>query len=174
VRVYLDVGPGGEPRSDFAVRTITAARDAGGTPLVAADVENTGARAVDLAGDVTLADGSGQARAGPFTAAGTTLGIGQRGRVTARLDPRLPGGPWTATVSLRSGTIRHAATARLTFPTRAGTASAAGRTPVRRSAVVLAGLSALLVVAFVLLRVIRSRRGASSAGQSDSSGRASG
>lgn len=57
VRVYLSVGPGGEPASDITIRSFTAERDAAGTPVVQLTVRNTGGRALDLTGELTLSDG---------------------------------------------------------------------------------------------------------------------
>jgi hypothetical protein len=46
VRVYLDVGPGGEPASDFQIETLTPERTRTGRPEVMAQVRNTGKRAL--------------------------------------------------------------------------------------------------------------------------------
>lgn len=117
VRVYLSVGPGGEPASDFTVDTITAARDADGAPTVLAQVTNTGGRALDLSGKLQLSDGPGGLSAGPFDVTlGTTLGLTQSTPVRVALDKALPAGPWNATLTLKSGTLARSATAVITFP----------------------------------------------------------
>jgi hypothetical protein len=121
LRIYLDVGTGGEPASDFQIKDLAGARTAGGTPEVVADVHNTGGRALDMTGTLSLTNGPGSLSAGPFPATlGTTLGINQTERVTVPLDKRLPDGPWTAHLTLASGLIQHEATAVLTFPNAAG------------------------------------------------------
>jgi hypothetical protein len=118
VRVYLSVGPGGEPASDFTVDSLTAARDEDGRPLVLAQVHNTGGRALDLSGTLRLSKGPGGLSAGPFSATlGTTLGIGQTGRVSVPLDKALPAGPWLAALELRSGTLARKVEGTITFPT---------------------------------------------------------
>jgi len=122
IRVYLDVGVGGAPASDFAITSLTAARDPDGNPLVEASVKNTGGRALDMGGQLWLKNGPGGLSAGPFPAQlGTTLGIGQEEPVTVKLDKRLPAGPWLAHLELQSDLIKHAAEATITFPTQAGT-----------------------------------------------------
>jgi hypothetical protein len=116
VRVYLSVGPGGEPPSDFQITEITARRR-NGTPEVTAVVKNTGGRALDLSGSLQLDDGPGALRAGPFPATlGTTLGIGDTDAVTVKLDKAIPAGPWRAKLTLESGLTKRSATATLTFP----------------------------------------------------------
>ncbi|HET7328736.1 MAG TPA: hypothetical protein VFJ14_15795, partial [Nocardioidaceae bacterium] len=122
IRVYLDVSPGGEPPSDFAITTLTAERDPNGDPVVRANVKNTGGRALDMSGQLWLKNGPGGLSAGPFPAQlGTTLGIGQEEPVTVRLDKQVPAGPWLAHLEMQSGLIKHAAEATITFPTQAGT-----------------------------------------------------
>jgi len=117
IRVYLDVGMGGEPRSDFEIEGLLPARDDAGVPSLSARVRNTGGRAVDLTGEVELSEGPAGARAGPFPVVrGTTLLPGETGSVLVELPGDLPDGPWTVTVRLRSGTVAHEATGRLTFP----------------------------------------------------------
>jgi hypothetical protein len=117
IRVYLSVGPGGEPASAFKIESFTAERDPAGTPVVAAAVHNTGGRALDLRGKLTLSDGPGGLSAGPFPVTlGTTLGLRQTEAVTIRLDKRLPDGPWKAHLELTSGLLTETAQATLTFP----------------------------------------------------------
>lgn len=157
VRIYLSVGPGGEPASDFAIPTFEAKRDADGKPVVSATVHNTGGRALDLSGELRLTNGPGGLSAGPFNATlGTTLGIGQTEPVLVVLDPAIPAGPWDARIVLRSGTTEREATAKVTFPAAAASASkpvatrsAAGHgsqtLPIVIGVVLLAGLFLLLL-----------------------------
>ena len=124
VRVYLDVGAGGEPPSDFRVSTLTAERDVDGTPVVSAQVTNTGERAIDLTGELSLSDGPGGLRAGPFDVqTPRTLGIGGSGDVLVRLDGQTPAGPWLARLKLQSGFVSHTVTGRITFPKKSGAAA---------------------------------------------------
>jgi hypothetical protein len=163
VRIYLSVGAGGEPASDFSITSLTAQRDADGNPVVAAAVRNTGGRALDLGGELRLTAGPGGLSAGPFDAKlGTTLGIGETEPVLVVLDKAVPTGPWAAHIVLRSGTVERDATATLTFPERAAT-SARAVTPRHGGSGLflpalgaLAGLIGLLV--FVLLLMRRRRR----------------
>lgn len=94
VRMYLSVGPGGEPASDFEVTALQGQRAPDGSPVVVATVRNTGARALDLGGELRLTNGPGGLSAGPINASvGSTLGLGQSGPVTVTLDKSLPNGP---------------------------------------------------------------------------------
>jgi hypothetical protein len=158
IRVYLDVGAGGELPSAFSLGRLTATRDGHGRPAITVDVVNTGARAVDLSGTVTLSDGPAGTRAGPFDVpSGTTLAPQQSGRITVRLPAELPDGPWTAAVHLESGTVSNSATTRVSF---------SGEVPEAASPLVglelpvfgaVLGL-ALLTVAVLVLRARRASR----------------
>lgn len=117
VRLYLDIGPGGEPATSFELGAVVPSRDDQGNPSVAVDVTNTGGRAVDLTGSAMLTDGPGKLETGPFEVVkGTTLGPGQSGTVTVLFPREVPDGPWTITVDLESGTTTATSTARITFP----------------------------------------------------------
>jgi hypothetical protein len=125
IRVYLSVGKGAEPASDFTVDTLTAGRDRAGRPYVAAQVHNTGGRALDLTGTLRLADGPGELSAGPFeVSVPTTLGVGQTAPLTIPLGKALPAGPWLATLDLRSGLVQRRVQATLTFPAGSSATSA--------------------------------------------------
>ncbi|MCA1711640.1 MAG: DUF916 domain-containing protein [Actinobacteria bacterium] len=121
VRVYLDVGAGGGPRSDFTIDTLQASRRPDGLPVVTAQVHNTGGRALDMRGSLRLTEGPGGLSAGPFPATlGTTLAPGETEPVTVVLSKAITGGPWLATLSLQSGLLERRASARITFPDAAG------------------------------------------------------
>lgn len=163
VRIYLSVGPGGEPASDFAITDFEAQRTADGRPVVAATVRNTGGRALDLSGELRLTDGPGGLSAGPFSAElGTTLGPGQAAPVLVELDPAIPKGPWDAHIVLRSGTTEREATGTITFPETAATsAGPVDAEPVSTGpAPLLLALGAAAVVAAItaLLLLFRRRR----------------
>lgn len=117
IRIYLSVGTGAEPVSDFRVESLTGERRADGRPIVRAAVVNTGARALDLAAELSLRNGPGGATAGPFAAElATTLPPGGRAPVSVLLDPALPAGPWLAVMTVSSGTLARAAQGTVTFP----------------------------------------------------------
>jgi hypothetical protein len=117
VRMYLSVGPGGAPRSDFTITSLTPLRSSDGQPELIAAVRNTGGRALDMSGTLRLLDGPGGLSAGPFRAnLSTTLAIGDAEPITILLDRRLPAGPWSARVSLSSGLLHRSAQASITFP----------------------------------------------------------
>jgi hypothetical protein len=163
IRVYLDVGPGGEPPSDFRIEAMTPERADDGRPVVAARVHNTGRRAIDMNGTLTLSDGPGSLRAGPFQATpGTTLAPGDTGPVTITLDRLIPAGPWKAHLTLNSGRVRRSATATITFPAhgagRAVKADPGPDVPLLPMALVTLGLLALLL-AVLAVRQRRRRKG---------------
>ncbi|MEH1165706.1 hypothetical protein V6V47_10005 [Micromonospora sp. CPCC 205539] len=117
IRVYLDIGPGGEPVSDFTIGDLLPARSLEGEPTVAITVSNTGGRALDLTGKATLTEGPGGTRAGPFDVVqGTTLAPGTSGQVTVRFPRELTNGPWKIDVNLESGLIKKAVTRQIEFP----------------------------------------------------------
>jgi hypothetical protein len=152
VRVYLSVGPGGEPASDFTISTLTAKRLADGTPVVTAAVTNTGGRALDLGGTLTLTDGPGGLRAGPYKVTNIpTLAIGRRGTVDIPLDKQTPNGPWLATLRLRSGYVSHAVKGRIVFPSTPGASSTPVKAvPITKNRHVLVPLAIGLILAIVL------------------------
>jgi hypothetical protein len=179
IRTYLAVGPGGEPASDFVVDSLTAARDEQGQPVVRAEVRNTGGRALDMSGTLSLMDGPGGLSAGPFPAElGTTLGIGQSSPVTVVLDEALPAGPWKARIALKSGLLERAAEATITFPEAAGEVGppvVATPLPLAEDpnvvipvAVGLLGLASLLLLGFLLRRRTTGFTGAGSPTTGDS------
>ena len=169
LRVYLSVGTGGLPPNDFRIDTLQAARRADGRPLVLARIRNTGPRALELSGDLSLAEPATRLTAGPFAASlGTTLAPGDTEPVTVVLPAAITGGPWTATLTARSGTLTRRAEGVLSFPDRSGTVLApvavtglplyADRSVVVPFAAGLAGLVALLVLLAALLNRRQGRR----------------
>lgn len=117
VRVYLDIGTGGEPPSEFTIGELVPARDSNGEPSIAIQVKNTGGRALDISGSVTLTDGPGGMHAGPFDVVrGTTLAAGDAGTATVRFPRELPNGPWKIQINLESGLVKHTATGEISFP----------------------------------------------------------
>ncbi|MGW0431949.1 hypothetical protein ACWDV4_05310 [Micromonospora sp. NPDC003197] len=115
IRICLSIGPGGEPASDFEIDQFTGERTPDGTPVVTARVRNTGARALDLGGTLSLSDGPDRLSAGSVDVKLDTLGIGATTTLRVPLDPRIPDGRWTARLSLVSGQTEHTATGTVTF-----------------------------------------------------------
>lgn len=140
VRIYLSIGPGGEPASDFSVTSLTAKRNEDGTPVVKAEVRNTGGRALDLGGELKLTDGPGGLSGGPFAAElGTTLGVDKVAPVTILLDKELPDGPWQAELTLKSGILERSASAEITFPEGGGSSTVAVNSEDSGSLIPIAG-----------------------------------
>lgn len=166
VRVYLAVGPGGAPRSDFEVDSLQAARDDAGKGLITARVHNTGLRALDISGSLTLRDGPGGLSGGPYPARlGTTLAPGETEPVVVDIDRAVVDGPWTARLTLRSGLVERTVEAGLRFPDgpgqeappvdieRLGAEGNEVLTPLR-----LLPALAIPIVAVVVAYVVRRRR----------------
>lgn len=165
IRVYLSVGSGGEPTSGFTVTGLRARRDATGRPVVEAELLNTGGRAIDVTGELTLSDGPAGLSAGPFAAEpGTTIEPGGRAPMVVLLGDELPDGPWTARLVARSGLLEREAVGQVTFPPEAGAAS--GPSPVvvtpieqqRRLLIPLAGSMIVLALAAIVLVWLWARR----------------
>ncbi len=116
VRVYLSVGPGSEPATDFDLETFTPINK-DGKPGVTIHSCNTGGRALDLGGSLKLANGPAGISAGPFNSQNSsTILPGTCEDLQILLDPQLPRGPWDATATLRSGTREKTSEAKITFP----------------------------------------------------------
>jgi hypothetical protein len=126
IRVYLNVSTGGAPKSDFTIDSLQAVRASDGTPAVLARVHNTGARALDMRGSLSLSEGPGGLAAGPFDAKlGTTLAPGDTAPVVVPLDKAISGGPWKAVISMKSGLLERRAEGQITFPDEPDTTSPA-------------------------------------------------
>jgi hypothetical protein len=117
IRMYLMIGPGGAPLSNFVIGPLTAKRTSTGEPLVVADIHNSGRHTLEISGSLTLSKGPGGIRAGPFPITlATTLAPNDSEPATVRLDKQLPRGPWHAHLRLSSGSIQREAEATITFP----------------------------------------------------------
>jgi hypothetical protein len=171
VRIYLSVGSGGEPASDFTVDSLQGSRRTDGVAVVLAQVHNTGGRALDMSGTLSLSDGPAGLSAGPFPASlGTSLKPGQTEPVTIVLGKAITGGPWTATLDVRSGVLRRKAQAQISFPDKAGTAAppvAAKNVPLYKDkgilvpiAVSFIGLLFLILLILALREYLRRQRAA--------------
>lgn len=153
IRMYVSVGLGGAPPANFTIDPLSAERSATGAPLVVARVHNNGKRTLDIGGTLTLSDGPGGLRAGPVPVTlGTSLGPGEWGTATIRLDKRLPVGPWRASLRLRSGFSQRSAVATLTFPRRLAV-------PPSGSRHLMLGISGLLVVLLAVAAAVHRRPG---------------
>ena len=154
IREYISVGTGSGPPTNFSIDTLTAARTADGQPEVLAQVHNTGGRAIDLIGSLTLDKGPGGLSAGPFPAKlGTTLAPGESEPVTVFLDKALPAGPWHARIELQSDLLKHAAEGTITFPAASGAKSppvAAKAVSITRNRHVLVPIAIGLVLALLV------------------------
>lgn len=157
VRLYVSVGPGGAPPANFAVGALVAERTVTGIPRVVARVRNSGRRTLDIEGALTLSDGPGGLRAGPFAVTlGGALAPGKSQTAIVTFDKRLPRGPWHAQLRLSSGFVDRSSAATITFPGPTGrTAPATSNDLLLEVSVLLA----LLAVGGFLL--VRSRRLAS-------------
>jgi hypothetical protein len=122
--MYVSIGLGGTPPPNFTVGQLAAKRSATGEPFVAVTVHNSSEGPLDISGSLTLSDGPGGVRGGPYPVTlGPALAPGQSELATALLSRQVPDGPWKASLSLVSGLTVRSATATLTFPGAANVAS---------------------------------------------------
>jgi hypothetical protein len=157
VRLYLSIGAGGAPPANFVVGALTAERSATGVPRLVARVRNNGRRTLDISGALTLSDGPGGLRAGPFAVTvGTTLAPGQSEPAIVTFDKRLPRGPWRAQVQLRSGFVARSSVATITFPRAKGVSNAP-----KSDRLMLVGSALLALLGVGGFVLVRSRRLAS-------------
>jgi hypothetical protein len=124
IRMYLSIGPGGAPVSNFAIGTLTADRSAADEPLIVARIRNTGRRTIDIGGTLTLSQGPGGLSTGPIPVRlATAVSPGDSEALTVRLDRRLPRGPWHARLRLKSGFVERSVAATIRFPSPAAPAA---------------------------------------------------
>ena len=117
IRIYLSVGPGNGAPTDFSITSLTPARDVHGNPTVTTLVTNTGGRALDITGALTLTEGPAGLSAGPFPLQqSTTIAPGNHQNVVFTLNAELPNGPWDAQLKLKSGLVEREAVATISFP----------------------------------------------------------
>lgn len=152
VRMYLAVGHGGAPPTDFDITSVTGHLSAAGQPSVLVHVANTGGRAVDLDGSTSLTDGPGITSAGPFPAGRIiTLAPGQSGTMSFATSRSLPDGSWRAKVTLVSGITTSTATKTVLFGALAASQH-------HSSVLVWAGVALAAIVLSGILVVILGRR----------------
>jgi hypothetical protein len=157
VRIYLAVGRGGAPPTSFDINSVTGHLTAARQPVIVAHVSNTGGRAIDLNGTVSLADGPGNTSSGPFSARQTvTLAPGQSWNVTFAPPRSLPEGSWRATVALASGLTT--ATATTTIQLSPMVAASAGPSGVQWIGLSLGSLILVLAIGMGWRYALRSRR----------------
>jgi len=121
IRMYVAIGLGGTPPPKFTVSRLSAKRSATGDPFVAVTIHNSGESPLDISGRLTLSNGPGGVRGGPYPVTlGSPLAPGRSELATGVLSKQLPAGPWKAVIRLMSGLTVRSATATLTFPGVAG------------------------------------------------------
>jgi hypothetical protein len=152
IRIYLSVGPGNPPASNFTMASPTTTRNASGRAQVTVQVHNTGGRALTLSGTLSLTGGPGGLRAGPFLlTTGAVIAPGQSAPVVFTLSPHIPDGPWHAKIRLQSGLVVRSETETIDFDN--ATLASAGF-PV----VPTAGIVSLIALTALAAFVIRARR----------------
>jgi len=158
VRMYLSVGPGGAPASNFTIGSLRAEHTATGESLVVSTVHNSGHATLDLSGDLTLSRGPDGLRAGPIAATlGAVLAPGVSEPVTVGLTSGLPRGPWRADLSLSSGSLQRSANATITFPLNVGAVNVSTTSGFPMSIVLIAALFFLILIAALALMTFRHR-----------------
>jgi hypothetical protein len=116
IRMYVSIGPGGAPPSQFGIGTLTAMSSTTGSRLLVVTIHNSGRSTLELSGTLTLSNGPGRLSAGPFPVKlGLALAPGDTKPMSVRLDKRLPRGPWRIQLWLTSGLVEHTAVTTLVF-----------------------------------------------------------
>lgn len=161
VRVYLSVGSGNGPPSDFEIVDLRPIRDALGLAALAAVVRNSGSRAVDIDGTLELSEGPGGMSTPRVGSEYTTIGPGETADVLFVLEDSasLPAGPWQAKVDLSSGVHQHEASDEIHFPEPGEEAAADDDQPIA-AWIAAAAVAGLAMAAFVWLLLSRRRQGA--------------
>jgi hypothetical protein len=119
VRMYVAIGPGGSPPSEFSIGILRASRSSSGQLQLAAQIDNSGGNTLELSGHVTLSQGSDGLHAGPFsTQLGAVLAPHRSEPATVSFDSRFPQGPWHVRLTVSSGSLRHSTMTTVTFPSR--------------------------------------------------------
>jgi hypothetical protein len=152
IRMYVSVGTGGAPEPDFAIGPLSASRSVGGEPSVVATIHNTGQGPLGVSGSLTLFNGPGGTRGGPFRVSlRSPLAQGGSELATVVLTRGLPTGPWKAVMLLESGRTIRSASATLTFPRPTGGGLASPRLLI----LIVTALLVLLVSAATVLGLLR-------------------
>lgn len=157
IRVYLSIGTGNGPPADFQTSSLIGLRTADGKARVVATVVNTGGRALDIIGSLSLSEGPSGLSAGPFNLDQTiTIAPGETSRVAVTMGSDLPDGPWAASLHLSSGLISHETAAHVTFQDNE---SAGPVHPNRNGNVLLVtGITAALILAAIASVIWLERR----------------
>ncbi|MFI6758405.1 hypothetical protein ACIBF5_04565 [Micromonospora sp. NPDC050417] len=165
IRMYLDIGSGGEPPTDFRIDGLAVGLGGGEWPVLTARVHNTGGRALDMGGSVSLTSESGRVSAGPFTvASGVTILPGESGQVSALIDQPLSSGRWDVRMTLFSGTVERTLEGRVSLSGAVAAAESSGPRPLLLSLSIGAGLALLLVTTAFAGYFLRRRRTRDTAG----------
>jgi hypothetical protein len=115
IRMYVFVAGPSSPVSAFSIVSIRNAGDTDQGPTVGVGVVNTGSRALDFGGEVTLVGPDGR-KAGPVgPASALTLAPGERGEVLFAPGKKVSGGPWKASATIRAGLVNHTESGTVTF-----------------------------------------------------------
>lgn len=156
IRIYLDIGPGGEPPTDFRVDGLAAEPGRGEFPVVTAKVTNTGQRALDMTGTLSLRKAAVQA--GPFAVTnGVTILPGQSGQVRIEINQALPAGVWDVHAKLASGIVERTATGTITLPVAAPMTVATSTGP-RWLVYAVGGIALLVLITLAGWYLLRRQR----------------
>ena len=163
VRVYLLVASDGTSSTDVAVDTLRPRRDDAGRAEVVIAMSNTGERATDVSGTLSLDGDAHRAVLGQRV----TLAPGETRQATATFEDDVSDGPWRALLSLEINGIARQAAATIEFPDGPGETGeqvdASMVQPPSSPPVALVVVAVLLVaVVLVASARVRLRRGVAS------------
>ncbi len=165
IRIYLDIGRGGEPPTHFRIDGIALhhapghGHPHGRWPYLSARVHNTGERALDMTGKLSLARVHGTTTVGPFQVQnGVTILPRHSGQVRAVLNEPLAAGRWLAHLDLSSGVVHRAVNKVITLDEPTGVTIKADAGSGQLGAVLLPGAIVTLAAVLAVLLWYRIRR----------------
>jgi hypothetical protein len=105
IRVYLDVGPGGDPPTMFTLGPLSVT-ESHNRPVISSTVDDTGQRAIDIRGTLAMKSLQGSVTAGPYQLdRNLTIPPHASGVVTVSIDAQLPAGDWKASLQVTADTV---------------------------------------------------------------------
>jgi hypothetical protein len=147
VRIYLDVGPGGNPPTAFTLGPLSVARSSGGRLVISSSVDNTGQRAIDGSGTLTLKYVAGPLTAGPYRLdRNPTILPHNTGTISVTIPSQLPPGDWHASLTVTADTVTHTETGTIAIG-RGVTAISPARSGGSLAPYLIGGAAALVVLA---------------------------
>jgi hypothetical protein len=147
IRVYLDVGPGGNPPTTFVLGPLTVTTSKAGRSVIHSTVDNTGARAIDVSGNLRMEYPPGSISVGPYRLdRNPTVPPHSSSALAITLPSRLPIGEWKASLRAMADTVTNVRSGEIAI-TKGAPAVARSSSGSSDSAYLIGGIVAVVVVA---------------------------